>query len=58
MKRVISRILTLFVMTALCLSLIVTQEASAGQGDRDKLFGFAEALFAEGDYYRDRRRRR
>ncbi|MDO9558306.1 MAG: tetratricopeptide repeat protein [Syntrophales bacterium] len=52
MKRVTSRILTLFIMTALCLSLVVAQEASAGQGDRDKLFGFAEALFAERDYYR------
>jgi tetratricopeptide (TPR) repeat protein len=39
-------------MIALCLSLVVGQEASAGQGDRDKLFGFAESLFAEGDYYR------
>jgi tetratricopeptide (TPR) repeat protein len=39
-------------MTALCLSLVVAQEAVAGQGDRDKLFGFAESLFAEGDYYR------
>ena len=39
-------------MTALCLSLVVAQEAAAGQGDRDKLFGFAESLFAEGDYYR------
>jgi len=39
-------------MTALCLSLVVAQEAPAGQGDRDKLFGFAEVLFAEADYYR------
>lgn len=39
-------------MISLCLCLVVAQEAAAGQGDRDKLFGFAEALFAEGDYYR------
>jgi len=39
-------------MIALCLSLVVAQEAAAGQGDRDKLFGFAESLFTEGDYYR------
>jgi outer membrane protein assembly factor BamD (BamD/ComL family)/TM2 domain-containing membrane protein YozV len=52
LKCVRSRILSLFVITALCLSLVIAQEALAGQEDRDKLFGFAEALFTEGDYYR------
>lgn len=41
----------LFIVTACCL-LAVAEKVAAGQGDRDKLFGFAEALFAEGDYYR------
>lgn len=31
---------------------VFAQEASAGQGDRDRLFGFAESLYSEGDYYR------
>ncbi|MFH1079055.1 MAG: tetratricopeptide repeat protein [Pseudomonadota bacterium] len=39
-------------MAALCLSLVTAQKSSAGQGERDRLFGFAEALFAERDYYR------
>jgi len=28
------------------------EKVAAGQGERDKLFGFAETLFAGGDYYR------
>jgi tetratricopeptide (TPR) repeat protein len=45
------QILTLFILTALCL-FAVPEKAGAGEGDREKLFGFAEALFTEGDYYR------
>lgn len=41
----------LFIVTACCL-FAVAEKVAAGQGDRDKLFGFAEALFAEGDYFR------
>jgi outer membrane protein assembly factor BamD (BamD/ComL family) len=41
----------LFIVTACCL-FAVAEKVAAGQGDRGKLFGFAEALFAEGDYYR------
>lgn len=41
----------LFIVTACCL-FAVAEKVAAGQGGRDKLFGFAEALFAEGDYYR------
>lgn len=52
LKPVGSRILTLLVMITLCLPVVVAQAAPAGQGDRDKLFGFSETLFAEGDYYR------
>lgn len=52
MKRTISRILALLVMAAMCLSYAVAQDAAAGQWERDKLFGFAETLFAGGDYYR------
>jgi TolA-binding protein len=44
-------ILALLILVVLCLS-AVPAKAGAGEGDREKLFGFAETLFTEGDYYR------
>lgn len=41
----------LFILTAVVLC-AGAEKAAAGQGERDKLFGFAESLFAEGEDYR------
>lgn len=51
MKLQKNRILMLLIVTAVSLCAF-TEKVTAGQGERDKLFGFAEALFAEADYYR------